>query len=455
MISATDRDRIVKLLSGSLQCPLWCAADAAYDEARQVWNAAIDRRPLAIAMCRNEQDIQSVLAIARDNAVPVTVRGGGHNVAGLSMRDGAILLDLSALREVAVDGKMRVATVGGGALWRHVDSATASHSLAVTGGVVSSTGIGGLTLGGGVGWLMRRHGLASDNLLSARVVLADGRAIRVSAEEHPDLYWLMRGGAARFGAVTEFQFRLHPLRDVLAGLVIHPAESAREVLRLFRDFSAVAPDEYCGLAIITHAPPLPFLDQAWHGRPVVILAACWCGEIAEGDRALAPLRQFGQPLADVIHPFAYAQWQTMQDPLAPAGRHHYWKSLSFKSLPDNVIDQLADAAYHLPSPVTELHVQHLGGAVARVPDGDSAFPHRHADFFVNLIGNTVDKPAFEAMRGWVRGMHARLAPHALPGMLSNFCGADDAETLAQFGTIRTQRIMELRRSADPNGLFAT
>src|ERR1700733_919260 len=250
--------------------------DDGYTVARRVWNGAIDRYPSAIIVCADAEDVSMAVRVAADNGLRLTVRGGGHNVAGRSIRDGALLLDLSRLRNVEVNQESRIATVQGGALWRDADRATALEGLATTGGLISSTGVGGFTLGGGAGWLMRKYGLACDNVRSAGVVLADGRFVRASAEEHPDLYWGLRGGAGGFGVVTSFEYRLHPLREVLAGLVIHPAERGMEALRAFRDFAAAAPDEFCGIAVVAHAPPLPFLDPTWHGRPVVVFAVCWC-----------------------------------------------------------------------------------------------------------------------------------------------------------------------------------
>ena len=253
--------------------------DQGYAMARRVWNAAIDRRPAGIVVCADAVDVSITVRIAADHGLPLTIRGGGHNVGGRSIREGVLLLDLSKLRDVTVNQERRIATGQGGALWRDVDVATAREGLATTGGLVSSTGVGGFTLGGGAGWLMRKHGLACDNVRSAGVVLADGRFVRASEEEHADLYWGLRGAGGGFGVVTNFEFQLHPLRDVLAGLIIHSADHALEALRAFRDFAVNAPPEFCGLAVAANAPPLPFLDAAWHGRAVVILAVCWSGAI--------------------------------------------------------------------------------------------------------------------------------------------------------------------------------
>lgn len=445
---------VVGALRSRLRGTTLLPGDAGYAAARQVWNAAIDQHPSAIVACADAEDVALALRIAADQALPVTVRGGGHNVAGRSVRDDALLVDLAALRAVTVNRDARVASVQGGALWSDVDAATAADGLATTGGLVSTTGVGGFTLGGGAGWLMRRYGLACDNLVGASVVLADGRCVRASAAENADLFWGLRGGAGGLGVVTSYDFRLHPLREVLAGLIIHPAGDAASVLRGFGDFAARAPDEFCGMAVLAHAPPLPFLDAGWHGRPVVIIAFCWCGDAASGERAIAPLRAAGQPLADHVGSMPYVRWQQMQDAGAPAGRHHYWKTASYATLDNETIDVLAAAARQLPTPQTEIHVQHMGGAVARVPAADSAFAHRDAGFFVNLIGASLTGEGFEAMRAVVRRLYERIRPRALPGMLPNFTGRDDADAGVRHGQVHAGRIEALRRRYDPAGLFA-
>jgi FAD/FMN-containing dehydrogenase len=444
---------VVDALRGRLRGPTILPGDTAYAAARQVWNAAIDEHPPAIVACADAEDVALALQVATDHDVAVTVRGGGHNVAGRSIRDGALLLDLSALRAVTVNRDARVASAQGGALWSDVDAATSADGLATTGGLVSTTGVGGFTLGGGAGWLMRRHGLACDNLVGASVVLADGRCVRASATENADLYWGLRGGAGGFGVVTRYDFRLHPLREVLAGLVVHPVGDAASVLRDFRDFASRAPDEFCGMVALAHAPPLPFLDARWHGRPVVIIALCWCADAASGERAIAPLRAAGRPLADHVGVMPYVRWQQMQDPGAPAGRHHYWKTANFTALDDATIDVLAAAAERLPTPQTEIHVQHMGGAVARVPVADTAFAHRDAGFFVNLIGASLAAGGFGPMRAGVRDLYGRIAPRALPGLLPNFTGRDEADVGTRHGRAHAERIEALRRRYDPAALF--
>jgi FAD/FMN-containing dehydrogenase len=427
--------------------------DAGYDVARRVWNGAIDRNPSCIIGCADAEDVSHAVRIATDHGLRLTVRGGGHNVAGRSIQDGSLLLDLSKLRQVSVNRESRVATVQGGAVWRDVDSATAMEGLATTGGLISSTGVGGFTLGGGAGWLMRKYGLACDNVRGAGVVLADGRFVRASPHEHPDLFWGLRGGGGNLGVVTSFDFQLHPLREVLAGLIIHPAEHAAPALRAFRDFSADAPDEFCGLAVIAHGPPLPFLDPAWHGRPVIMFAVCWSGELEAGEAALAELRGHGQPVVEHIGTMPYAQWQQLQDPSAVRGHYYYWKTANYASLNDNTVNDLAAMVHRLPTMRSEIHVQHMGGAVSRFAQDSSAFAHRNAQFFVNFIGITDAVNAVAPLRESIRALHDEGSRDALPGILTNFADQDDSDTVRQFGSHNTARLLALREKYDPAGIF--
>lgn len=444
---------VVGQLRRGLRGQLVLPEDPGFAGTARHWNAAATTRPAAIARCIDAEDAIVATRIAAEHGVRVTVRGGGHNVAGRAAASDALMVDLSLLREVSVSPAKRIASVQGGALWHDVDVATAMHGLATTGGLVSSTGVGGFTLGGGAGWLMRRHGLAIDNLESASVILADGRFVRASREEHADLFWALRGGGGGLGVVASLEFRLHPVTKVYAGVLIRAPQEASETLLRFRDYAATAPDEFCGMVVLGHAPPLPFLDAAWHGRPVVICALCWCGDIAAADGQLSALKAFGKPLADHLGPMPYVQWQHLQDGAAPPGRHHYWKTASYRTLPDAVIADLAAALGELPSGQTELHVQHMGGQVARVAAGDTAFSHRDAGFFVNLIGNTVWPDEYPALRTAIQALHGRIASEALRSRLPNFTSADDGLVSSQLDAAVAQRVDETRRRYDPAGLF--
>jgi FAD/FMN-containing dehydrogenase len=448
-LKASVRDALRARLRGITLLP----GDPEYDSARRIWNGAIDRRPSCIIRCADAEDVSHAVRIAADSGLTMTIRGGGHNVAGRSVGDGQLLLDLSGLRQVTVNRDSRIASVQGGALWRDVDAACAAEGLATTGGLISSTGVGGFTLGGGAGWLMRKHGLACDNVRSFGVVLADGRFIRASPSEHADLFWGLRGGGGGLGVVTGFEFQLHPLRQVLAGLVVHCAERGADALRFFRDFASGAADEFCGLAIIAHAPPLPFIEPEWHGRPVIMFAICWSGDLEAGERALAPLRAWGSPLVDHVGKMPYAQWQRTQDPAAPRGHYYYWKTANFAALSDATLTELAAMAHCLPTMRSEIHVQHMGGAVARLPADDAAFAHRDAHFFVNYIGQTDALGALGQLRAAIRALHDKAAGEALPGVLPNFTDQDDNDAVRQLGVRNAARLSSLRRSNDAAGLL--
>jgi FAD/FMN-containing dehydrogenase len=446
--------RFIEELRRQLRGPILGPSDSRYEVARRVWNAAIDQRPAAIVECADAEDISLAMRIAANEGCRVTVRGGGHNVAGRAVAEGSLMIDLSRMRQVTVNADSQVAIVEGGALWHHVDVATARFGLATTGGLISGTGVGGFTLGGGTGWLMRRHGLAIDNLRAAGVVLADGRLIRASADDNTELYYGLRGGAGGLGVITNFEFQLHPCRQVLAGVVIRPPEEALTTLRLFRDFALEAGDDFCGMTVLAHAPSLPFLDAAWHGRAVLISALCWTGDLATGERALEPLRRFGSPLADHIGPIPYVQWQHLQDPNAPSGRYQYWKTASFATLSESVMQLLADALQDLPTRQTEIHLQHLGGAVARVPEADTAFAGRDAQFFINLIGTTPWMQELPALRAAIRRLHDRMAPETSKNPLPNFSNQDDGDVIAQFHGEQGTRLTAMRRRYDPDGILA-
>jgi FAD/FMN-containing dehydrogenase len=445
---------VIRDLVGQIHGSVLRSEDAAFEAARHVWNAAIDRHPAAIVVCADESDVALALRAAVEHGLPVTVRGGGHNVAGRAVADGALLLDLSRMRRVTVDARLQIAIVQGGALWHDIDVATAEHALATTGGLISSTGVGGFTLGGGSGWLMRRYGLAIDNLVGATVALADGRSVRTSINDHASLFYGLRGGAGGFGVVTSFEFKVYPLRDVLAGLVIRPAAQAHATLREFRDFALQAPDDYCGMIVLAAAPPLPFLDPAWHGRPVVIHAMCWSGDAAAGERALEPLRRSGTVLAEHVGLMPYLQWQHMLDPAAPPGRHHYWKTASYAGLSEATIDVLAQAVNNPPTRLTEIHVQHLGGAVARIPAADTAFSARSAQFFINIVGTTDLSDEFATLRAKVRDLYDQLTRESLSSVLPNFSNEDDGDVTARFDAPQRARVQSIRQQYDPTGAFA-
>lgn len=440
-------------LAQTLRGPLLLEGGADYERHRHVWNGAIDRHPLGIVRCLDAEDVRATVQFANREQIPVTVRGGGHNVAGLAVRDGALMLDMGAMNRVEVDPVSRSVRVEGGALWRDVDAATQPHGLATTGGFVSTTGVGGYTLGGGVGWLMRRCGLAVDNLIEADVVLADGRDIVASEQEHADLFWALRGGAGGLGVVTHFTYRLHTVGEVLAGVVFHPVDAAADLLRVFRETTRHAPEALTAMLVFTTAPPLPFLPPQVHGQRVVVLAYCWSGEPARGRQACAALVDGGQPWGRHEGVLPYAAWQQTFDPTAPAGDHYYWTTSQFDALDDALIQALIPLAVAPADPFSEVHIHHLGGAVAAIPSAATAFSQREAAFFINVIGRTGEAGRYAAVRDWVRSLRTALAPHARAGMQPNFTTeATDFDASAHDSMTRS-RLVEVRKRYDPDGLL--
>lgn len=440
-------------LAATLRGTLSLPGHSDYETRRHVWNGAIDRRPLAIARCIDAEDVAAAVKFAARERMPMTVRGGGHNVAGLAVRDDALMLDLGAMNRVEVDARSRIARVEGGALWRAVDAATQPHGLATTGGFVSTTGVGGYTLGGGVGWLMRRCGLAIDNLLEAEVVLADGRSVTASDKQHPDLFWGLRGGGGP-GVVTRFTFRLHPVSEVHAGVVFYRLDAARELLRAFRAFTPDAADALTAMLVFTTAPPLPFLPAEAHGQRVVALAYCWNGDPAHGVRAAASIAEAAEPLGRHEGVMPYADWQQTFDPAAAPGDHYYWTTSQFDAFDDAMIEALVPRAAQPADPLCEVHVHHLGGAVARIANDATAFSHRDAPFFINVIGHTNAAERFTAVCNWVRELRTAFAPHARAGMQPNFAGEpSDLKSQAHDADTRS-RLSSLRARYDPEGLLA-
>jgi FAD/FMN-containing dehydrogenase len=437
-------------LKGSLLTP----DSPGYDEARTIWNAMIDRRPGLIVRCADAADVARAVRFARSHDLLVAVRGGGHNIAGNAVCDGGLMIDLSPLRSIRVDQATRTARVGAGCTLGDVDRTTQGYGLATPLGVNSTTGIAGLTLGGGFGWLSRRLGLTIDNLLSAEVVTANGEIVRASVRENPELFWAIRGGGGNFGIVTAFEFQLHPVGpEVLSGLVIHPLASAREVLRFYRDFLPTTPEAFACWFVLRLAPPLPFLAPEWHGKPILALAMCWSGDIAEGERVAAPLRGFGKPLADVVGRAPFADWQTALDPLLTPGFRNYWKSHDFRELSDGLIEVLLAYAGKIPDPNSEIAYAQLGGAISQVPQEATAYGHRESQFAMNVHGRWADAEKDEACIGWARDLFKAAAPFATGAVYVNFMTQDEGERVrAAYGS-NYERLVQLKRKYDPTNLF--
>jgi FAD/FMN-containing dehydrogenase len=429
---------------------------ADYDVARAVWNGAIDRHPRLIARCIGTSDVVSALRFAREHDLEIAIRGGGHNVAGTAVCDGGIVIDLSAMKGVQVDPDDRVAWVQGGALWGDVDRETQAHGLATTGGIVSHTGVGGLTLGGGVGWLMRKHGLTIDNLLAVDVVTADGKLLRASESEHSDLFWALRGGGGNFGVVTGFEFRLHSVGPtVLAGPILWDATDAAQVLRFYRDFIRDASDELGTVVRFGTAPPLSVIPENLHWRPVVMIGTCYAGPTKDGERALRPLRAFRTPLIDLIGPTPYVGFQSALDSTVVHGWNYYWKSTHLPNLRDDLIDVIAEHAFSCASPRSYVAMFHLRGAVSRVAEGGTAFGNRQAAHAMTI--DSVWRPGEdfgERDTAWTREFFAALGRFR-EGVYVNFLGGDEHPSRVReaYGDSVYDRLVNVKTTYDPDNVF--
>lgn len=451
-MSSIDTTALAADFRGELVTP----GDPSYDAARQVWNGDVQRRPALIARCRGTADVAAAVRFAREHGLPASVRGGAHAVAGHAVLDDGIVIDLSLMRGTHVDPMARTITAQGGCLNGDVDREAQLHGLAVTGGFVSHTGIGGLTLGGGIGHLMRKFGLAVDALRSAEVVTAEGEVLTASEDENPDLFWGLRGGGGNFGIVTNFTFELQPLGPtVLAGMIAWPADQAPTVLGFVRDFLATAPDEVGLLGNLRLAPPLPVFPPEVVGTPIVAVVATYAGPVEEGEDVLRPLRELGTPLVDAIMPKPYAAHQKALDPAFPHGRHYYWKSHKLGPLTDDVIRVICDHLGRITSPMSTVGIFSFGGAVARVPHDATAFANRDASHDINIVGAWPPEQADEAdrHRSWVRGFFDDLAPYSR-GVYVNFTSDDSAERIrAAYTDEQWTRLSALKAKYDPTNFF--
>jgi FAD/FMN-containing dehydrogenase len=443
----------VQELRESVDGEVVAPSDAAYAEACKVWNGAHDRRPALVVRCANAGDVATAVGFARSNDLLIAVRGGGHSIAGFSTCDNGIVIDLSQMNEVRVDPAARRATVGGGAVWADVDNETQPHSLATTGGLVSSTGVAGFTLGGGIGWTMRKFGLACDNLVAADVVTADGRIIRASESENSDLLWGLRGGGGNFGIVTQFEFELHPLGPmVYAGPIFYPAEAAHELLHTFRDWAVVAPDEITAIVNLTTAPPLPVIPAEWHGKKVAAFIATSSGPIDAGESLVGAFRTVGEPIADLLGPMPYQAIQTLIDPLWEKGIHAYFKATNLARLDDELIDRLCKLHLEAPGPQCEIHVHQMGGALARVPEGATAFAERSMPFLLNAVTGWRDPADTESHTEWTRDVIKAAEDASTGRAYVNFLG-DPNGGRSSYGDETYARLVALKNVYDPTNVF--
>lgn len=451
---AVLEEAAVEEFKSSLRGELLLAGDSGYDEARALWNAMIDRRPALIARCAGVADVIRSVNLARDHGLLVSVRGGGHNIAGKAASDGGLMIDLSPMNEVRVDPAARTARVGPGATLGDVDHETQAFGLATPLGINSTTGIAGLTLGGGFGWLSRKYGFTVDNLLAADVVTANGELVTASETDNSDLFWGIRGGGGNFGIVTSFQFQLHPVGpEVLSGLIVYRFEDAGNVLRHYRSFVAQAPDDLSCWAVLRKAPPLPFLPEEVHGTEVLIIAVLHAGDMKEGERLLRSLREYGDPIADVVMPHPYAGFQQAFDPLLTPGARNYWKSHNFSELSDGAIETILEYVGRLPTPHCEIFVAQLGGAASRIAADATAYPHRDAAFVLNVHTRWEDAAQDEECIAWAREFADATTPLATGGVYVNFISEGEERVRAAYGA-NYDRLVELKNRYDPTNLFS-
>lgn len=444
----------IKALDASLRGRVCERGSQEYDDARTTWNSMFDRHPGLVIRALGASDVQAAVNFVRDAGLAISIRSGGHQIAGHSVANDTVMLDLSHMRSVHVDPAEKTARVAPGALLGDVDRETQAHGLVVPLGINSTTGTAGLTLGGGFGWTTRKLGMTIDNLLSAEVVTADGAIITASPDSHPDLFWAICGGGGNFGVVTSFLFQLHDLGpEVLSGLVVHPIEAAPELLAEFVGIADAAPDEMTVWSVMRKAPPLPFLPEEWHGREVLIFAACYSGPLEEGEAALAALRALGDPIADVIAPHSFVDWQAAFDPLLTPGARNYWKSHDFETLSTDAVDMLLAGIGSLPDPACEVFIAHVGGVMARVAPDATAYPQRSAHFIMNVHTRWEDPQKDAECIAWARKLHGQMQPFATGSAYVNFMPEDETDPLGGAYGGNAQKLSQIKGKYDPNNLF--
>lgn len=445
----------IKQLKSHFRGELIVPGDEQYDTARTVFNAAIDRRPTLIARCADPEDVIQAVHFARKENLLVAVRGTGHNVAGFAVCDDGLVIDLSRMKDIAVDPRAHTVQVEAGCNWAEVNDALEPHGLAATGGFVSITGVAGLTLGGGLGWLVRKYGLALDNLLSAEVVLADGGLETASAQQNDDLFWAIRGGGGNFGVVVSFKFQAHPVGAVLAGIVVHPATAAASAIRQWRDLEATVPDDSTQGALLFHFPDDPTAPSPLRGRAVAGLGGVYAGPVEEGEKILQPLRQYGPPLVDTFQPMPYSAAQRMADFLWPSGLHNYWKSSYLTALSDGAVDVIVDYFAHVPSPRTVIVLEHNGqSAWDRVPDSATAFGHRGWSYNFLVTSAWSDPKDTERNVAWTREFFDAMHPFSAQGAYVNYLDGDaGADGLKAAYGAKLARLAALKAKFDPANLF--
>lgn len=443
---------VVRELRAGFRGQVLRPGDDGYDEARTVYNGMIDRRPALIVRPTGAADVILAVDFARENELLVAVKGGGHNIAGNAVCDDGLMIDLGLMSGVRVDPGARTVHVGPGARLGDLDHETAPFGLVAPSGVDPATGVAGLALGGGFGWLCRKHGLTIDNLQAVDVVTADGRLVRASDDEHPELFWGIRGGSGNFGIVTNFEFTLHEIADVLAGLIVYRAEDARSVMEHWWSIASEAPDELAVWLVFSTAGTDPFIPAEHRGDRILSVVPVYSGEASDGEAVLAPLREFGDPIADTVEWRRFVDWQRIFEDAYPAGERYYWKSHNFNAPGEEALDRIAEYARSPPTPETRVSVTHLGGAVNRVPVDSTAYPHRDADFLVNITTRWSDPDRDEECIAWTREYFDALAPHATGGTYVNFTTEPDGEQSMAY-LENHDRLVQLKNEWDPTNLF--
>ncbi len=428
--------------------------DPGYDDTRQIWNGMIDRKPALIARCKSAGDIGQSVQFGRDQGLVVAIRGGGHNIAGNAVCDDGLMIDLSLMKKVEVDPKTRRATVEPGCILADFDAVAQKHGLATPLGINSTTGVAGLTLGGGFGWLSRKYGMTIDNLLAADVVLANGKQVRASETENADLFWGLRGGGGNFGIVSRFEFQLHPVGpNLLSGLIVYPFEQAKSVITQFARFTETMPDELNVWMVTRKAPPLPFLSAEVHGKEIVVLAICHAGDPATGEKLIEPLRGFGTPHGEHVGVQPYVAWQQAFDPLLAKGARNYWKSHNFTRLSEGAIDAIVEYASKMPSPHCEIFVGTIGGQTTRVAPDAMAYSSREANYVMNVHGRWETAAEDESVISWAREFFAKSQPFSSGGAYINFMTEEETDRVASAYGPAYDRLVQLKKKYDPTNLF--
>jgi FAD/FMN-containing dehydrogenase len=446
----------VQGFAASVRGPVIQTGDEGYDDARAIWNGLIDRKPALIVQCSGTADVVDAVNFARERELLLSIKAGGHNVAGNAVNDGGLVIDLSQMRGVHVDASTSTVRAQGGATWGDADRESQLFGLAVPGGLISTTGIAGLTLHGGIGHLRRKYGLSIDNLLSVEIVTADGQLRRASAVENEDLFWAVRGAGSNFGVVTSFEFQAHPVGPmVMVGAIFYPQEEGRDVVASWRDYMAVAPDELSALVFFWNVPPGEPFPTEHHGKPVVVVAAVYSGAVEDGDSVVQPLRELGQPLIDLSGPWPWLGLQSGFDALFPKGALYYWKSRALPELPDAAIEEIAEWATRRPSPLTDITIWHHGGAMSRVGETATAYAGRDAPFLVTGEASWTEPAQTDEAIAWARGLWDAMSRHSTGGLYLNFPGfGEEKEQLVRAGYgVNYERLAALKAEYDPGNLF--